>query len=788
MTEVEIKLVIASLLHDIGKVIYREGSDKRKHSESGYDYLKQEVGITDKEILNGVLYHHYDKMVNAKLDKQSLAYITYIADNIASAADRRKSDAEGTGFETSMPLQSVFNILNGNEEQYYYKPRLLDCRDEINYPQPIAEPFDKHFYYQVKDNLTDNLRGLEWNETYINSLLTVLEGNLTYVPSSTNKSELADISLYDHVKITAAIAACIYQYLQEQQIEDYRDVLFQNANEFYKKETMMLASLDISGIQDFIYTIARQKALKSLRTRSFYLEIMMEHIIDCFMQRLNLSRTNLIYSGGGHCYILVPNTKKAKKTLDDVANEVNVWLLDMFDISLYVAVAYYPCNSNALRNQPEGSYADIFKELSAQLAKKKRMRYTAKQIIRLNQKKKSKYALECKVCKKIDDVSDEGMCQFCEAVTLFSNHILKADIFTVVSKEEAGSLPLPLGGYLLSDTEKTLKERMNKPEYVRAYSKNALYTGKQMTTKLWVGDYSYASQFDDLVEQSNGIKRLGVLRADVDNLGQAIVSGFDNPKNDNRYVTLSRTATLSRQLSLFFKMLINRIMKYPKYTIGTPKKERFATIVYSGGDDLFIVGAWDDIIELAVDISREFSKYTQGTLTISAGVGVYVNGYPISVMAGEVAELEDESKHNVNKNSITLLPDGVKHAITTMNTEITISDGTYTWKEFTEEVIDEKYRLLENFFRQEEDRGKAFIYRILEFIRGREEKINFARFVYLLSRLEPDRSESEEAWNHYHAFAQQMIEWIKNERACRQLKTAINLYIYRIREQEDEGK
>ena len=110
MTEVEIKLVIASLLHDIGKVIYREGSDKRKHSESGYDYLKQEVGITDKEILNGVLYHHYDKMVNAKLDKQSLAYITYIADNIASAADRRKSDAEGTGFETSMPLQSVCNI------------------------------------------------------------------------------------------------------------------------------------------------------------------------------------------------------------------------------------------------------------------------------------------------------------------------------------------------------------------------------------------------------------------------------------------------------------------------------------------------------------------------------------------------------------------------------------------------------------------------------------------------------------------------------------------------------
>lgn len=49
MNEKETKLVIAAALHDIGKVIYREGSDSRKHSISGYDYLKDEAGITDKE-------------------------------------------------------------------------------------------------------------------------------------------------------------------------------------------------------------------------------------------------------------------------------------------------------------------------------------------------------------------------------------------------------------------------------------------------------------------------------------------------------------------------------------------------------------------------------------------------------------------------------------------------------------------------------------------------------------------------------------------------------------------
>ena len=63
--------------------------------------------------------------------------------------------------------------------------------------------------------MTDNLKGLQWTEEYINSLMAVMEANLTYIPSSTAKSELADISLYDHVKLTAAIAACIYDYLNE---------------------------------------------------------------------------------------------------------------------------------------------------------------------------------------------------------------------------------------------------------------------------------------------------------------------------------------------------------------------------------------------------------------------------------------------------------------------------------------------------------------------------------------------------------------------------------------------
>ena len=70
------------------------------------------------------------------------------------------------------------------------------------------------------------------------------------------------------------------------------------------------------------------------------------------------------------------------------------------------------------------------------------------------------------------------------------------------------------------------------------------------------------------------------------------------------------------------------------------ESRRKATVVYSGGDDLFIVGAWDDILELSLDIQQAFQKYTEATLTISAGIGVYQPKFPIHVSAYEVADLE----------------------------------------------------------------------------------------------------------------------------------------------------
>lgn len=171
--------------------------------------------------------------------------------------------------------------------------------------------------------------------------------------------------------MTAAISSCILQYLEDKSCTDYKQQLFDEAESFYKVESFCLYSMDISGIQEFIYTINSKDALKTLRARSFYLEIMMEYVIDELLERLELSRANLIYAGGGHCYILIPNTEQAKNCVETYEKEINQWFLEKFDTALYIAGAYCECSANQLKNTPNGSYPDLYKIISTKISEKK---------------------------------------------------------------------------------------------------------------------------------------------------------------------------------------------------------------------------------------------------------------------------------------------------------------------------------------------------------------------------------------------------------------------------------
>lgn len=618
MTDRQIKLVIGSLLHDIGKIVYRSG-DGRNHSQSGFDYLKTEAGIEDKAILNCVRYHHGCNLKSAELEKDDLAYFTYFADNIAAAVDRRGSlDAE-EGFDKQMPLASIFNLLNGNRGKSHFVQQILDVKNGINYPTEEPAIMNEWFYKDVVRNVTDNLKGIEITEEYVNSLLTILEANLTYIPSSTSKREQADISLFDHLKITAAAAQCMEQYFSENGINNYRQALLNEAKTYYAEKMFLLYSMDISGIQKFIYSVGSKGALKGLRARSFYLEIVMEHIIDELLSKVALSRANLIYSGGGHCYLLLPNTEGVKQALGAYERKTNRWFMKHFGISLYIAGGYVPCSAKDLQNEPRGSYSELYVQMSRMIAGKKSHRYSAPDIMELNAPRENAGERECKVCRRMAKLDGEERCPVCAALERMSGGILYRDFYVILTERTEDALPLPEDRYLLAVTKEELLKWMDTEQYVRCYTKNNVFTGKYVTTKLWVGDYTTGDTFEQFAEKAEGIERIGVLRADVDNLGTAFVQGFVRKDGEEGYVTLSRTATLSRQLSLFFKFYINQMLeKGENGSLGRAGKRNIA-IVYSGGDDVFLVGAWNEVIEAFIDLKKSFERFTQNTITISGG-------------------------------------------------------------------------------------------------------------------------------------------------------------------------
>lgn len=763
----QIRLIIGSLLHDIGKVVYRSG-DGREHSRSGMEYLKNEAGIEDAEILHCVRYHHGTYLKNAQLAKNDCAYVTYFADNIAAFTDRREAEEQEDGFDKTVPLASVFNILNGNHGHSHYAMQVLDPEKGINYPTEDKIILDTGFYQQVIQNITDNLKGIELSEDYLNSLLSVMEANLSYIPSSTSKRELADISLYDHVKMTAAIASCVEQYLADRKETDYRTCLFVNAKKAYDEPMFLLFSMDISGIQKFIYSVGEKGALKGLRARSFYLEIMMEHIVDELLEKVSLSRANLIYTGGGHCYMLLPNTDRTIETIRQYEQSVNAWLMKTFDTALYVATGWTAASANALRNVPQGSYAELYQSVSRTISEKKSHRYDAGMIRYLNQRS-HEGERECRICRRAGKLTGD-ICEMCAALERMSGSILYEDYFSVICEPEENGLPLPGDMYLVADSEKQLLERMKKPNYVRSYTKNRPCTGKHVATKLWVGDYTTGETFENLADQAEGVKRIGILRADVDNLGTTFVYGFQRADGDDKYVTLSRTATLSRQLSLFFKCYINTILENGTPGMLSVQKARKAAIVYSGGDDVFLAGAWNDVLAAFVDLKNALERFTLGTLTISGGIGAYQPKYPLNVMAKEVECLEDAAKDVDGKNAVTVLDESQR----------------YPWNVFTEHILEEKVKTLDTYFEENDERGMAFLYHLLDLLRNTEEKINIARYVYLLSRMEPDEKSGREKREKYRTFSRSMYEWSKNPEDRRELITAIYLYVYLHRKEESD--
>jgi CRISPR-associated protein Csm1 len=187
--------------------------------------------------------------------------------------------------------------------------------------------------------------------------------------------------------------------------------------------------------------------------------------------------------------------------------------------------------------------------------------------------------------------------------------------------------------------------RLNDPDFI-----NQKFGNDNTYEFQYYGGNEYAGRSLEEMEKNENFSRLGVLRMDVDNLGVIFKEGISNER-----ASLSRFAALSRSFESFFSGYLNTIWK------ETDPKLDQSFIIYSGGDDVFMVGRWDKIIQLAKNTRNAFREFTcyNPAFSISGGIAIIPATFPIMKGAEESAEEEKAAKNHsvkgVSKNSISFM-------------------------------------------------------------------------------------------------------------------------------------
>jgi len=148
-----------------------------------------------------------------------------------------------------------------------------------------------------------------------------------------------DVSLYDFARTAAALAVCL-------------DSVQNGTEEAGDEEPVLLIGADLSGVQDWLYTLSSDGAAKSLRGRSVYLQLLMEVIALDLLRELGLPTANLLYVGGGNFYLIVPRSKQAQ--IERYRQLAARRLLSMHEGALYLALASASLPKQALREATVG--------------------------------------------------------------------------------------------------------------------------------------------------------------------------------------------------------------------------------------------------------------------------------------------------------------------------------------------------------------------------------------------------------------------------------------------------
>ena len=714
MSRKRYKLALAGLLHDIGKFAQHAGVELPKvwddQAKKNYDYKHAFLThnfvstYSPNDVAEWASKHHIPTKPEERLIR--------LADQLSSGEYSSTASSQKENNRETHPkqLRSIYDSLTIQDEITpeiaLYPLKKLRLKDEVVFPMPEEEKADqvRKAYQQLWRGFTTDVEKLETNQdtpTYIENMLELMKQYTWSVPVARGDT-VPDISLYDHNRMTAALAVCLDDLPsgKVKAIQTARDTGYLNPKELSSQQekllqeepVALLVGGDISGVQDFIYSITSKRAAKTLRGRSFYLQLLTEAILRYTLAELDLPYTNVIYAGGGHFFLLAPPS--AADQLLALKRSITEKMLHYHGTRLYFALGATQVPADGFN---KGEFPTYWAQMHSDIAKAKRQRYTElgddlyTEIFTPPQHGGNEENT-CAVCgeerkgtKEIDEVK---VCPMCDSFAEEIGKNLPYSDFVILGlgdPDELLNAQDDADGNALSvlrsfGVEVGWSKSFGKPE-----TESPIQSDHVNCAIIWALDdvekfpnlpshlptvkkthytvnlvpknkYDYIMPFDDIIkEKSKGLPRLGVLRMDVDNLGNIFKFGFRGKnkhhghKKEQNIATLTRLSALSFQTSLFFEGWIKEICHRVD--------ENSIYAVYAGGDDIFLIGPWYQMPRLAHTITTELYRYTNHHpgIHLSGGMTFIHGKYPVYQAADNAGDAESIAKAVDGKNAFHFL-------------------------------------------------------------------------------------------------------------------------------------
>ena len=675
-------IVLAALLHDIGKFAQRaavpltETTFGREdvgrhgaHALHSMQFVQQELHRHLRACGWPILRHHNP----GRDDWPARA----VAAGDRLSAGERQTDEEVTDAFLQPMTSSLATIYSEPDQVRRRGPTFaLKCLDpadeEALFPKPREwdRQQQERDYHTLWRGFLAEHRRLDQSryEAYLAGLYSLLERYTWCIPSAAYRS-IPDVSLFDHARVSAAIAAALCQYREEAPDLDPLDL--------GDRDAFLMVVGDLSGIQSYLYEITHgdtpaQGVARRLRARSLYLHLVTEMAARKLVESTSLPFLNIIMHSGGHFHGLLPNTERARKAVADLQAWADRWMLSRFggELALNLASVSFGAEgfqvaeqsaSAGERERRANGFGLVLRHASQALGERK--------LARLREALQSDGAWReeafllpsfagegpCQGCGKESRLPGVELGAQCAADLELGRRLTEARYLAVYEGGHQGVVrvldrvvqPLRQPGEAAGGAELLVSLDRFEPEATRTAP--TLWRPLCNYVPTWRREDAGAAgeregtivSFEDLADRAHGRKLLGFLKADVDHLGEIFVFGF-RPNRD----TPSRLAQTSRLLDLFFSGWLPSLLQ---------RQFPDCYSVYAGGDDLLIVGPWDQTLALARAVSQGFARLTQNEkVHLSAGLFLAKPGYPIARAAQAAGEALERAKSG-GRNRLCLL-------------------------------------------------------------------------------------------------------------------------------------